>query len=117
MFTIKKIERYMNLVSYSTFCFSCASWYISEDERYCCELQLVACTPLVRLGQEKVPAHSSSFEPTVYSDDTITDEEEEDDDDGEYSVGDSYNSDDSDESGEGLVLKIFVSFLMTLLFK
>lgn len=79
----------MNLVSYSTFCFSCASWYISEDERYCCELQLVACTPLVRL----------------------------DDDDGEYSVGDSYNSDDSDESGEGLVLKIFVSFLMTLLFK
>lgn len=75
---------------------------------------LLHAPPLVRLGQEKVPAHSSSFEPTVYSDDTITDEEEEDDVDGEYSVGDSYNSDDSDESGEGLVLKIFVSFLMTL---
>lgn len=75
---------------------------------------LLHAPPLVRLGQEKVPAHSSSFEPTVYSDDTITDEEEEDDDDGEYSVGDSYNSNDSDESGEGLVLKIFVSFLMTL---
>lgn len=62
---------------------------------------LLHAPPLVRLGQEKVPAHSSSFEPTVYSDDTITDEEEEDDVDGEYSVGDSYNSDDSDESGEG----------------
>lgn len=71
---------------------------------------LLHATPLVRLGQEKVPAQSSSSEPTLYSDDTITDDEEEDDDDdGEYSIGDSYDSDDSDESGQGLVLKIFVS--------
>lgn len=38
--------------------------------------------PLMRLAQENVPAQWLSFEPTVYSDDTITDEEEEDDDDG-----------------------------------
>lgn len=42
----------------------------------------------MRLAQENVPAQSSSFEPTLYSDDTITNEEEQDDDDGEYSVGD-----------------------------
>lgn len=46
-----------------------------------------------------VPAQSSSFKPTLYSDDTITDDaEEDDDDDGEYSMGDSYDSDDSDQS-------------------
>lgn len=34
-----------------------------------------------------VPAQSSSFKPTLYSDDTITDDaEEDDDDDGEYSM-------------------------------
>lgn len=71
-------------------------------------MQLVAYTPLpVRLGQEEVPAQLSSFEPTLYSDDTIT-EDAEDNDDGEYSMGESYDSDDSDESGQGLVLKIFV---------
>lgn len=59
------------------------------------------------------------FEFIVYLDDIIIDEEEEDDDDGEYFVGDFYNFDDLDESGEGLVLKIFVLFLMilNLLFK
>lgn len=100
----EKRKVYEHLFINSTFCFSCSSWYISEDEGYCRELQLV------RLGQEKVPAQSSSSEPTLYSDDTIMDDEEGDDDvDGEYSMGDSYDSDDSDESGQGLVLKIFVS--------
>lgn len=56
------------------------------------------------------------FEFIVYLDDIIIDEEEEDDDDGEYFVGDFYNFDDLNESGE-LVLKIFVLFLMILLFK
>lgn len=114
MCTTKKRENYMTiclLIVHFVSVVQVGTSVRMKDIAVSCKL-LHAPPPPVRLGQEKVPAQSSSFKPTLYSDDTITkdveDDDEEDDDDGEYSLGDSYDSDDSDESGQGLVLKIFV---------